>query len=121
MIGDWVSYKGKPHTVNGIEDNHLYLKNSNGCIIMALPDEINPIPITKDILTKNGFNLTDMEEFARLYFSDGRFVMRAMYDKDSGEQKGWGYFAFNVLTIVDYIHQLQHALRLCGIDKDIVL
>jgi len=121
MIGDWVSYKGKPHKVNGIEDNHLYLKNPNGSVIMALPDEITPIPVSKEILKKNGFDLTDMEEFARLDFADGKFVIRAMYHKDSGKQTGWAYFAFNVLSIIDYVHQLQHAFRICEIKQEINL
>lgn len=120
MIGDWVQHQEGACIVTGIVGDGIYFKDSisRGAISF---DRIEPIPLTKEILEKNGFNLTDVKEFARLDFPEGKFVMRAMYDKDSGKQKGWGFFAFNVLSIVDYVHELQHALKICGIDKQIIL
>ncbi len=44
--------------------------------------------------------------------------LRQMYDMD-GTPHGYSFFAFNVLTIIDYVHELQHALKLCGIKKEI--
>ena len=82
---------------------------------------LEPIPLTREILEKNGFDCSD-GEVVRYNFTDGdyngHFSLRAMYDKEDN-QKGWSFYAFNVLTIIDYVHELQHALKLCGIEMDI--
>ena len=92
-------------------------------------ERVLPIPLTEEILEKNGFEVSS--EHARFYFEengydDGEikhsFVLRKMYRIDNTkEQKGWAFYAFNVLSLIDYVHELQHALRLCGIEKEIIL
>ena len=122
MLNDWVLHKGEPCKVVGI-NNRLYLER-NERVFLASPQEVSPIPLTPEILEKNGFDCSD-KEIARLYFEDGDykepFTLRAMYEKETGIQKGWGFFAFNVLVVLDYVHKLQHALRMCGIEKTINL
>ena len=80
-------------------------------------DEIFPIPLTPEILEKNGFvklgkqyNTWCMRDFNfSLDFIDGIF----------------GYYEqgrpCNPTFVTKYIHELQHALRLCGIEKKIEL
>lgn len=125
MKGDWVSYKGKPHKVNGIEDNHLYLKNSNGCIIMALPDEITPVPITGEILKKNAFQYTICREYR--YENDlvdvtlctpkpGLFWI-AIKNGDSTHTTDFHYLE----SCICYVHEFQHGLHTCKLDKNIEL
>lgn len=85
--------------------------------------QLKPIPLTGEILEKNGFDVSDKEVAQYHFKEDGKnyhFSLRRMYDKD-GTPHGYSFYAFNVLTIIDYVHELQHALRLCGIEKEIEL
>ena len=135
MVGDWVHLHYK-HIITG-EDVHsdFQVGEIREEDIWAIPTEnhrgnmgdcrfIEPIPLTREILEKNGFDCSD-KEIARFYFEDGdykeHFTLRAMYEKETGTQKGWGFFAFNVLVVLDYVHELQHALKICGIEKEILL
>ena len=85
--------------------------------------QLQPIPLTVEILEKNGFDVSDKEVMQYHFEEDGEkyhFSLRQMYDKD-GKPHGYSFYAFNVLTLLDYVHELQHALRLCNIDKEIEL
>lgn len=129
MIGDFVEHDNVIKRVNVIWGTREVSLNDPSKIYGSiysdkfLIEEIKPIPLTREILEKNGFDVSD-KEIARYNFEENgeklHFSLRAMYDRN-GFQKGWSFFAFNVLTILDYIHELQHALRLCGIKKEIEL
>lgn len=112
MIGDWIIL-GNTHPMRVTKLSQYGEYN-----------DYTPIPITKEILQKNGFDCSD-KEIARLDFIDGdyngHFSLRAMYEKGTGAQRGWGFYAFNVLVVLDYVHELQHAMRLCGIKQEIKL
>ena len=95
MLDDWVidTYTGKPMRVQVV-------KNTVG-------KGLDPIPLTPDIFEKNGFKDIDKEEHCEGY--------------DIYWTNGDGY-SINVQDLhLHYVHELQHALRLCGIDKEIVL
>ena len=124
MIGDWVLYVGTPMRITGrliddLEFNELNYIEREG---------FEPIPITPEILEKNGFmKETDGEwaiwnigeegtnsEFDSLYFQD----FRKLYTRDwrfSFDLYGRGHGGIHI----QYVHELQHALRLYGIEKDI--
>lgn len=77
---------------------------------------IQPIPFTPEILEKNGFiHYTDFymwkEESSEPVHLDN-------YNED-----GWRLRinCDNIPCECKYVHQLQHALRLCGIKKEITL
>ena len=66
IIGDWLLYKGMPHCVVGIMDEHLTLKSprENYCCGMptfAFYKDVKPIPISSDYLTLFGFKQADGE------------------------------------------------------------
>ena len=85
--------------------------------------KIEPIPLTAEILEKNGFDVTDSEVAQYHFEEDGQkmhFSLRKMYDKH-GKHNGYSFWAFNILPLVIYVHELQHALKLCGIDKEITV
>lgn len=76
---------------------------------------IGPIPITAEILEKNGWQLNEKDEYMEYYG-----------DPTSGiaHTKGTFHYRLEVpdVSVVCYsVHQLQHALRLAGIDKEINL
>lgn len=125
MIGDWVNstIEGKGKVTRIERDGFIAITYGNmpNAVVCKSYDLI-PIPLTTEILQANGFDCSD-EEVVRYNFTDGdyqgHFSLRRMYSGNT--PKGWSFFAFNVLTIIDYVHELQHALKLCGIDKDIQL
>ena len=126
QIGDWV-YDSKrsqyPMQVvavfrerNGaICDLDLDFEGNEGGVWECKADEVEPIPITAEILEKSGF----VNDGSRWYKLDGDnfTVICNPY--------------YTVIKIVgndcvlrgkaEYIHQLQQGLRLCGIDKEIKL
>lgn len=123
MIGDWVSlFQGKPDGSScnvqvtfvgeygevGIEGCEEY--TSANCNLLF------PIPLTVEILEKNGFMkhndqvCNDIYEF--LSEDSGGLIYLYLY--------GVYFFLFdNINMQIEYVHQLQHALRLCGIEKEI--
>ena len=75
--------------------------------------ELFAIPITPEILEKNGFVYNEIP------FVQGweQYGLTLTVGGD-GFRVSCGQ---NVSIIIDFVHQLQHALRLCGIEKEIVL
>lgn len=73
----------------------------------------DPIPLTPEILEKNGF------EYNELPFVQGweQFGL-TLYQGGNGYRINCGQ---NVALRLVSVHELQHALRLCGIEKEIVL
>ena len=121
MVGDWVYRPDCHDKVKEIRENGIIGEDSfRGLIGFS---ELKPIPLTTEILEKNGFDISDPEVKQYHFEEDGQryhFSLRQMYNKDN-KPDGYSFFAFSVLTIIDYVHQLQLAFKLCGIDKEIVL
>ena len=118
-IGNWVRYDfpeiGKRNIqVNSIdeEDNHI---GAGGVGASAWSDvsEFEPIPLTPEILEKNGFE----ENCGRWYNSEA--LMEFEPYKDSWFRTiNCGEYS---VYFIKYVHQLQNALRLAGVGKEIVL
>ena len=100
MVGDWViCYHprrlkcfgkvsvGLLHTMQEQEYGHI--KEDSPLFRI-----VEPIPITKELLEKNGFEFYDGGYRYEDLWIDGRNT---------------------------YVHELQHYLKLCGIDKEIVV
>ena len=107
MIGDWVLYNETHRQIleiSGIDDE-VYLETDE---LVVHQSEIQPIPLTQEILEKNGF-VQDGESW---WYQDFRIVLSA--------SKGVSLVCGRQVKFC-YIHQLQHALRLCGIEKTIEL
>lgn len=116
MVGDWVYCEGQPTpdnvTIETISEDGVWFNGPNyeGA---ASYDRIFPIPITPEILEKNGFIYNELpfvqgwEQFGLTLTIGG-----------NGFRINCG---INVAMIIDSVHELQHALRLCGIDKEIVI
>lgn len=111
MIGDWVEYKGTPHIVVGILSNDevkiTTLEGQNKWVRFTFTDKINPISITPKILEENGWH----------------------YDDIDGEWYGFGFLIAGYseeYTVLDgrrisYVHELQHFLKDCKFDNEIVV
>lgn len=124
MLGDWVAFrKDFPDRVNAIAiGGHSVSLEHDSWQQMS---SISPIPLTPGILKKNGFDF--------LYSSvpGGTPQEQRMRKVDTYKWRGLAvnyYHETNDFQMVnfrgvrlDYVHQLQHALRLCGIENEIVL
>ena len=127
MVGDWV----KPKNVDGSfrvgligvdsvwndTDTHEWYY-----------DEIEPIPLTAEILEKNGFEVQDQgggRKDVWIGFGidcEGDIEVEFQHNIPThlmidGVFKGEYYTSTNI----KYVHLLQHALRLCGVEKTIEL
>ena len=124
MIGDWVQgfLPDTNSKVVGIL-NDIQIAIIGGGAYMELDvDDLQPIPLTPEILEKNGFVLS--KESSRkpyqlrdnsIYVSVIKGRLNARYYEKFGKP-------INAMQIdCNYVHELQHALRLCGIEKEIVL
>lgn len=128
MLGDWVqNTNGNIGRVEGIiphDDGHgpeIVVRYSPSGTAYSDVKVLRPIPLTPEILEKNGFNRQD---FPGWRFSEtGKYSV--MWRKDypnllviASFNREFGEFArFNI----NFVHELQHALRLCVIEKEIEL
>ena len=135
MLGDWVyGYDGewKPVCVKQIMGFHpsIVAVHTYG----YQPDQIKPIPITPEILEKNGFAKEKEDELGiTYYFLERPYTTQITLYKEPIQDvsilfKAWGRAPSSAggvndihLCSVKYVHEMQHALRLCGIEKEIVL
>lgn len=138
MIGDWVepSQSMIPTTYCKVEgiypDGTVHLDKTETLFTL---DEVTPIPLTSEIFEKNGFEKSyssiltiDGYKEVPIYKYKNIKQVKSIYhnlikicaslDESKYDVKfGMGSHIFDI----EYVHQLQHALRLCGIDKTIEL
>lgn len=95
----------------GYCNSRVYIKHQDGDIWPTHLSNLKPIPLTIEVLEKNGFTDNYKEDdlcYAQscgdiigIHISGKNGIMEEMYFK--------------------YVHELQHALKLCGIEKEITL
>ena len=134
MIGDWVqcTYWHNPHILQVYElkragDDELKIVVVEDMIPLVFQEVyIEPIPLTAEILEKNGFIRQQFGHFR--YKNEDNDLAMVFYPKEKNYTEG-GYDYIDIYKgrmilremPISYVHELQHALRLCGIDKEIVL
>lgn len=142
MLGDWVLHDGEPYQIRQLgiygEDRDgkdypaVCVGKPKGIGLIVERDEIEPIPLTPKILEKNGFKKTLDEDDTECYrhynrAADG-YIKITLYDDGDGswsiEIVNYDKFDDNEIKYKNEfsflkIHELQHALRLCGINKEI--
>ena len=132
-VGDWVYYskENTPYSIRSI-----YRTGRQDCVVLnddkysggviAFVDRLTPIPITAEILEKIGlFRHERDDDNQELIVLSNHFIMARtytdvdwwrviIYDEEIPSEE-----LFN--GIIYSVHQLQHALRLAGVDKEINL
>lgn len=113
MIGDWVRVpvlNEKNCKVSSIASSHVALETD--CSYVPMIYNVEPIPLTAEILEKNRFE----RRANRMFFYIDDFYIQ-------GHRNGeWSMVGMIYQKIkFRYVHELQHALRLCGIDKEIIM
>ena len=127
MIGDWVKF---PNSIEKIIDLP-YIEGRGICASFAASatlfpvevDELEPIPLTPEILEKNGFVQNPRSKSRRshqictdsVYISWWKGRLNILYKPFIGHSTN------HLNCDGKFVHELQHALRLCGIEKEIVL
>ena len=89
-------------------------------------DHIEPIKITPEILEKNGFKMVldkDKLPTYRIKWTRNPNLYFTVFTGVDGywNPAGFGVTIAGVNGVIDYVHQLQHAMKLCGINKEIEL
>lgn len=139
MRANWVKTRNGYDKVKEIYENSIFTEDGEFEGEEFKEGEFEPIPLTEEILKKNGFKTEK---------SDTIYISGIYYWVDKGKRN------FTIVTItfykdlssgvrlltkigndskhedgvnnihscdIEYVHQLQQALRLCRIDKEIVL
>ena len=117
QIGDYVYHKDKIVKVDILtpSDLNLAVADEDGSDD-ALYKDIKPIPITPEILAMNGFKYR-IEDDLVFWVNDSRYIEYNSFNNSFiilGESSTF-------YGICNYVHELQHALRLCKIDKEVKL
>lgn len=127
-VGDWVRYRDREWEVCSIsqftEEVGLFRKDSQICESI---EDIESIPITAEILERNGWSTDGMYAFLRIdehlhleyYYHEHR--LRKYY---CGVDEWQNHAKVTDITFAVHcysVHQLQHALKLAGVDKEINL
>lgn len=117
MLGDWVHTPKGDFRITAIQDNDVVFTDYADDIDGAVDIEyIEPIPITPEILEKNGFT-----RYGQVYANLQQWVGKFGYKRKALVQDiRTGEWGTNDVWI-NYIHEFQHVLKLCRIDKTIEL
>ena len=124
-IGDWISDKnGIVAQVRGIEcwsDGYVVnVRTKAGTITNLTEGGVCPIPLLPKILEKNGFRKNGKYNEWNIGEWNERPFIGVSLDRQSMRVKHLGSDIFIENKVV-FVHQLQHALRLAGVEKEIVL
>ena len=151
MIGDWVyaiDDNGEKHPCRVNDLEYDYINKCDGFCVDFYGTEYNPewpdvtfnvepIPLTPEILEKNGFRytgggdrsmmlLTPFDEPGLRYniYVGLKYKTINVYSAFPNELKNGRWRKHNSVDMEvsgPYVHELQHALRICGIEKEIEL
>lgn len=111
MIRDIVLIEGTPRIVSQITKHKIGYHRTElpfGECKMSYTKlyEVSPIPLTSEILEKNGWKWDN----TRGEYVSSTFSLEWDIDLHEAWLRIGGEF-----TIIAYVHELQHALRLCGL------
>lgn len=129
MIGDWVY---NSYCKMNIKWNYPEMFSSNG---ITVGRDLEPIPLTSEILEKNGFNpdtFLTAEWKKEVYFKEfsscvvepddsGKYIFGTTiyWNKKDGDGSpiDCGTMYESMIYNLQYVHELQHALHLCGLNE----
>ena len=134
-IGDWVEIDDfnkvlikRVSAIDGTRNKIGIIKNNRGSIYRYCEDEISPIPLTPEILEKNGFDAPKAKVWNDSWYwsnrKDAALELResfgVWYMEIVTKEQRSGLQSNRTLGVgFKWVHQLQHALRLAGIEKEI--
>ena len=120
MIGNWVMVRRpsnrleKVRVKSVIGNGTIEAKTRDGLVVFG-ESAVEPIPLTKDVLEKNGFTC----DANGMNDSDEPVVSVEYGEFQRNTDDGFEMLADG--KAIKYVHELQQALRLCGIEKEITI
>lgn len=132
MIGDWVKWEyvsypdvvfnyGYKQVAAIYGDESVDLIDEDTLYEHVPMDEIKVVELTAEILGKNGFKYHHVkgtcatEEYTDYILDNTLWIIHNTEDwKDT-------YFCIKDFCRIKYVQELQHAVRLCGVEKEIEL
>ena len=124
MLGDWVLINNTPHKIQAIDsidaeilaDDELYYIGEDR---YHSEDKIEGVSITPEILEKNSIRKR-RDEYA-VFGWEGMKQWYVTLEDFKPQYDFWFITSsdrdLNISGQIRYIHQLQHALRICGLDE----
>lgn len=130
IVGDWVRVKmckwdyDDPDTLDAkvlsIVGNSVGVGYDNSGIVMsAFVDDLQPIPITAEVLEKNGFKKNGEYDEWNIGTWRTPYLLGVSLERPAITIKWSGSSIF--IYQAKSVHQLQNALRLAGVEKEIIL
>lgn len=124
MVGDWVMHGKKKRKCYNICGHTNDVMLDNGVFTNVM--KINPMPLTLEILEKNGFERTWQDNF--VYDNENIGLIITFHPKETNYTNGtYNYIDIErgCMTITEmpiaFVHEFQHAMRLCGIEEEIIV
>ena len=124
MVGDWILINNIPHKIQAIDsidaeiraDDELYYIGEDR---YHSEDKIESVPITPEILEKNSIRKR-RDEYA-VFGWEGMKLWYVTLEDFKPQYDFWFITSsdrdLNISGQIRYVHQLQHALRICGLDE----
>lgn len=120
--GDWVKASDQLCRVEEVFVNRLTNETEytliypNGNSSRIVIGEIEPVPLTPEILDKSGWELTDLEDNYYIFFKYGNHVSLHYFSNR--------FFSIyihdeNSMFNIEYVHELQHILFGLGVYSEI--
>lgn len=130
MIGDWVRIKGLKDPIKRLVCVDEYLGKVDFLdgeeLITTSIINVLPIQLTDEILEKNGWEIGTIPDICNgtedwaIWPVDSEIEIPFRLQRGYDGHRWWIVVGIGgLLTHVDYVHELQHAFRLCGIEKEI--
>ena len=118
MIGDWVCFDGDenhecPVQIDGISKEEAGVDGD-------WFDIWEPIPLTPEILEKNVTHCIE-REYMNFFPIGNKDAATIIVYKRKSKQFVLLDKSLTEVCEIKYVHELQHALKLCGIEKEVVL
>lgn len=131
MIGDYVyNHRNWECPIVEIDKNSVVVFARYFGEEVFLPSELRPIPLTPEILEKNGF-VANKHIYPYPYYEyineNGKLKVGFAFPQGNrtSYKEPWIYIDSENVFVEHlpciYVHELQHALKLCGIEKNIEL
>lgn len=138
MIGDWVQFSNGSKIksrINCISPYQHHVAHTDNATWIDNYDEIEPIPLTEEILKLNGFEdanannglkfrwyvLYAYQEYGDIWGRTSHEIVVAWreFNSDIFIERPYADTTQRKISVADirYVHELQHAFRLCGLKE----
>lgn len=138
MPGDLITFKDcqndkeilviKIWQINQEGNALVFIDDSKVLDEVTINEDVAGIPLTPEILVKNGMKPFDIDKLtekatAKWWHKRGDFFIKQYHFKhhDFKPEYSFGCNNHTLIEGIEYVHELQQALKLCGIEKTIKL